>query len=280
MDDTFVSKHTLTCGTFAKLNPFSATQPFLNFLFFMKNYKNLLLTLLTIFSLGLTSCLHIVEEVTFNNKGNGSYKMNLDMSEVKGMMEMFKGMDTDSTAVEGAEGEVAAEEDNSMAQMGTEISGVAGTLKTIQGVTNIVEINDTTAFQFGYSFDFNSVETLNKALKVINKEKYDSKVEEIYIFNGKSFERKAQGDMGEEIKKALAEGDDEAGEESMDMVKMFFADMTYKQVYHFPDRQVKKSSNGLSELSDDDHTLTITLKPFDEEQLKSKANVRTEVKLK
>jgi len=51
-------------------------------------------------------------------------------------------------------------------------------------------------------------------------------------------------------------------------------------VYHFPDRKVKKSSNGLSELSDDDHTLTITLKPFDEEQLKSKANVTTEVKLK
>lgn len=246
----------------------------------MKNHKSLLLTLLMLVSLGLTSCLHIVEEVTFHNKGNGSYKMNLDMSEMKGMMDMLKGMETDSAAV--AEGEEApAEEDNSMAQMGSEISGVASTLKTIQGITNVVEVNDTSNFQFGYTFDFNSVETLNKALKVINKEKYDSKVEEIYKFNGKSFERLAQGDMGEEIKKALAEGEDaEGGEESMEMVKMFFADMTYKQVYHFPDRQVKKSSNGLSELSDDNHTLTITLKPFDEEQMKSKATVSTEVKLK
>lgn len=248
----------------------------------MKNYKSLLLTLLMLVSLGLSSCLHIVEEVTFHNKGNGSYKMNLDMSEMKGMMDMLKGMETDSTAVaEGEEAEAPAEDDNSMAQMGSEISGVAGTLKTIQGITNVVEINDTTNFQFGYSFDFNSVETLNKALKVINKEKYDSKVEEVYKFNGKSFERLPQGDMGEEIKKALAEGEDaEGGEENMDMVKMFFADMTYKQVYHFPDREVKKSSNGLSELSDDNHTLTITLKPFDEEQMKSKATISTEVKLK
>lgn len=248
----------------------------------MKNHKNLLLTLLMLVSLGLSSCLHIVEEVTFHNKGNGSYKMNLDMSEIKGMMDMFEGMESDSTAAEGEEAEAPAAEDNSMAQMGSEISGVANTLKTIPGITNVVEINDTTTFQFGYSFDFNSVETLNKALKVINKEKYDSKVEEVYKFNGKSFERLAQGDMGEEIKKALAEGEDaeEGGDESMDMVKMFFADMTYKQIYHFPDREVKKSSNSLSELSDDNHTLTITLKPFDEEQLKNKASVSTEVKLK
>ncbi len=86
--------------------------------------------------------------------------------------------------------------------------------------------------------------------------------------------------MGEQIKKAIAEGEesDEAG--NMEMVKTFFADMSYKQVYHFPERKIKNSSNGLSEISDEGHTLTITLKPFDEEQQKKKLNVGTVVKLK
>ncbi|MBK6930283.1 MAG: hypothetical protein IPH12_05240 [Saprospirales bacterium] len=92
--------------------------------------------------------------------------------------------------------------------------------------------------------------------------------------------RLSSGDLGEEIKKALASGEEEAEEGSLEMMKTFFADMTYKQVYHFPERRIKKSTNELSEVSDDGHTLTITLKPFDEEQQKKRLNVSTEVKLK
>ena len=63
------------------------------------------------------------------------------------------------------------------------------------------------------------------------------------------------------------------------MMKMFFADMSYQQIYRFTDRKIKKSDNKLGELSDDDHTLTVTLKPFDEEQMKQKASVATKIKL-
>jgi hypothetical protein len=244
----------------------------------MKNLKNLFLAVLATGSIALTGCLHIIEEVTFNDKGSGNYALTLDMSEVKGMMDMLQTMSPDS-----AGGEVPAqgEQDNSMAQMGQEISGVASTLKGIQGITNVVELNDTAAFKFGYSFDFADVAALNRALKVVNKDKYDSKVEEVFKFNGKSFERLSAGDMGEEVKKALSESEgEEGGEETMDMMKMMFADMSYKQVYHFPDREIKKSSNELAELSDNNHTMTITIKPFDEEQATKKVSVATEVKLK
>ncbi|MBX2893064.1 MAG: hypothetical protein KF734_19295 [Saprospiraceae bacterium] len=242
----------------------------------MKNVKNLLLAVFAMGSMALTGCLHIIEEVTFKDKGNGNYSMTLDMSEMKGMMDMFKGMASDSTENEDA----PAMEDNSMAQMGQEISGVASTLKGIQGITNVVEINDTASFKFGYSFDFADIAALNRALKVVNKDKYDSKVDEVFKFNGKNFERLSAGDMGAEIKKALSESEDEGGEDSMDMMKMMFADMSYKQIYHFPDREIKKSSNDLTQLSNNNHTLTITLKPFDEEQKNKKASVATEVKLK
>lgn len=244
----------------------------------MKQFRNLFLAVLAVGSMALTGCLHIVEEVTFKDKGNGQYALTLDMSEVKGMMDMLNTMPTDSTGT----GAPAGQQDNSMAQMGQEISGVASTLKGIEGITNVVELNDTAAFKFGYSFDFADVAALNRALKVVNKDKYDSKVDEVFKFSGKNFERLGTGDMGEEIKKALAEGggEEEGGEEALDMMKMMFADMSYKQIYHFPDREIKKNTNDLAEVSSDKHSMTITLKPFDEEQAKKKATVATEIKLK
>jgi hypothetical protein len=248
----------------------------------MKNFKNLFLLLLAVSVFGLSSCLHIIEEATFRNNGSGEYKMMIDMSEMKGMMDMMKNMAPDSAAAgtEGADPMAAMEQDNSMAMLGQEMSKVSSTIKSVDGITDVIEISDTASFQYGYTFKFANVAALNRALKIINKEKYESKAEEIYKFNGKSFERLGAGDLSEELKKAMGEagGDDEAG--SMEMVKMFFADMSYKQIYHFPDRKVKKSSNAISELTDDNHTLTITLKPFNEEQQKKNPTISTKVKLK
>lgn len=256
----------------------------------MKNWKNLLVLLFASGSLLLTGCLHIIEEVTFRNDKSGTYKMTIDMSEVKSMMDAFKGMGEDSTATdstgeqgvvteEPAEEPAAAEEDNSMAAMGSELTGVTNSLKGIPGITNVQEMNDTSTYQFGYSFDFANVDALNKALKIINKEKYDARADETFKFTGKSFERIGVADIGAELKKALSESD-EGDEESMEMIKMFFADMTYEQVYTFPDRMVKKSTNKLSELDPAGHTVKIVLKPFDEEQQKQKPSVATKVRLK
>lgn len=256
----------------------------------MKNLKNLFLVVLTLSVTALTSCLHIIEEATFRNNGSGNYKMTLDMSEMKGMMDMFKGMagdssamNMDSTSIQG-EGDYtppadAATEDP-MGGLGEQMSSVAATIKGVQGITNVVEIKDTSNFNFGYSFDFADVAALNRALKIINKDKYESKVDEVFRFNGKSFERLEAGDMGAEMKKAMMENGGEDEEGGMDMMKMFLADMSYKQIYHFPDRAVKKSDNKFSEITDDGHTLTINLKPFDEDQIKQKASVNAKVKLK
>lgn len=244
----------------------------------MKNVHKLFLAALTVGALALGGCLHVLEEVTFKNNGAGTYKMTIDMSEMKNMLDMFKGMAEDSL---GAGNEEAPDMgDNGMGEMGSQLSSVAQSLKGISGITGVTEINDTSTFTFGYSFEFADVAALNKAMKIINKEKYDSKVEEVFRFKGKRFERLSSGDLGEEIKKAMASGEDEAEDGSVEMMKSFFADMTYRQVYHFPDRRIRKSTNELSEVSDDGHTLTITLKPFDEEQQKKRLGVGTQVKLK
>ncbi len=264
----------------------------------MKFLKNLFLAALVIGATGLTGCLHIIEEATFRNNGSGTYKMTFDMSELKGMMDMMKGMGGD-VAAEPADSAgmsdggdftpppppPAPEEANPMSGLSEQFSGVAIALKDVPGITNIVEINDTSAFNFGYSFDFANIAALNRALKIVGKDKFDTKTEETFKFTGKTFERLNAGDMSAEIKKALAENTGEEEEDAdaggqADMMKMFFADMSYKQLYHFPDRKVKKSDNKLGEIGDDGHTLTISLKPFDEEQQKQKASVAAKVKLK
>ncbi len=251
----------------------------------MKKFQKLTLALLAFGALTLSSCLHIIEDVTFLNSGKGSYKMTIDMSEVKGMMEMMKGMAPADSTGGGGGMEMPGAGGGEMTQMGQGLSEVASSLKNVQGITNVVETNDTTNFKFGYTFDFADVSALNRALKVINKEKYQSKDEEIYKFTGKSFERLGAGDIGAEMKKAMSENDgggEEGGEGGMDMdmIKNFFGDMSYKQVYHFPDREIKKQDNAIGEISDDKHTLTIMLKPFDEEQQKKKVTIATTVKLK
>ncbi|MFN5235734.1 MAG: hypothetical protein ACK5FV_01035 [Bacteroidota bacterium] len=253
----------------------------------LKTRNFLIPVLLLAFSM-LTGCLHIIEEVTLSSKGSGTYQMVVDMSELKGMMDMMKGMgenmpgeESDSTII-GGEGDYtppATEADeNPMGNIGEEFSGVAGSLEGIPGISNVIAINDTAAYKFGYSFDFIDITALNRALKVIGKEKYDTKTEETFRYSGKNFERLGVGDLGGEIKKTLSESE-EVDESQMDMMKMFFADMSYQQIYRFTDRKIKKSDNKLGELSDDDHTLTVTLKPFDEEQMKQKASVATKIKL-
>lgn len=264
----------------------------------MTNFRKLFLFALLATSFTLTGCLNILEEVTFRNNGAGTYTMTLDMSEMKGMMDMMKSMGDmkQEEATEGEKdmnsGDVPAQEEaqpaeeagenpGDMSQIGEQLTGgVAKALSGVAGITNVVEINDTSAFKFGYKFDFANVEALNKAIKIINKEKYDAKADETFKFTGKKFERLGAANIGEELKKALSQGDEDAEEGQMDMMKSFFADMKYTQIYYFPDRKVKKSSNTLSEITDEGHTLTITQKPFSEDEAMKKAGIITAVKLK
>jgi hypothetical protein len=252
----------------------------------MKNLKILLLTLFS--SIFLTNCLHITEELTLKKNGSGTYKLNFDMSEVKSMMAMMAGMQPvkDSTMTDSTANGAAAEDPmgggGQMAEMGKQLTDVAASLKGVKGISNISEINDTATYQFGYTFDFADDIALNKALKIIGKDKYESNNAETYKFDGKKFERLAVGDFGAEIKKQLSQEEDnaeEGAESQMEMLKMFFADMTYKQIYHF-ESNVKKSSNELSEVSEDTKTVTISQKPFDEEQSKKNIGVATVIKLK
>ena len=261
----------------------------------MKNLKNLILATLLLAATALSSCLHIIEEATFRNNGSGTYKLTFDMSELKGMIDMMKGMGegagmeepSDSSSISDGgdftpdKGENAGGMEDPMGGLGQQFKGISESLSSVDGISNVIEINDTSEFQYGYSFEFSNVQALNRALKIVGKERFESgKSEDTFKFTGKSFERLGAGDMSAQLKEAMGGGEDDADESQADMMKMFLADMSYKQIYHFPDHKMKKSSNKLGEVGDNGHTVTITLKPFNEDQQKQKASVATKVKLK
>lgn len=249
----------------------------------MKKFKNLFLLLLAVGSLSLTGCLHIVEELTMRNNGSGSYKLTFDLSEMKDMLDMVKSMAADSTGQAPAEG--MGELGNPMSMMGmkSESMELMNALKALPGVSNVAESNDTVKLVSSFSFDFADAAALNRALHAIYKDRFDKKIEDPYKNSKKKFERFATADLGTLFRTTFDEAADASeaeGEGMGDMASMFFSSMTYKQVYNFPDRTVKKSTNPLSEISADGHTVTIEIKPFDTEQQKQNPSVATVVSLK
>jgi hypothetical protein len=248
----------------------------------MKSIKNLFLLLLTAGSLLATGCLHIVEELTTKKNGSGSYKLTFDMSEMKDMMDMVKSMAADSLSADSA---AMPEIGNPMAMLGgkSESGAFLGALRSIPGITNVAESNDTVQLVSSFSFDYADNAALNRALHAIYKDRFDKKITDPYKNAKKKFQRFATADLGTMFRAAFDEASDAAGEDDEgmgDMAGMFFSTMTYKQVYIFPDRTVKKSTNPLSEISADGHTVTIEMKPFDKEQQASNPSVATEIQLK
>jgi hypothetical protein len=262
------------------------------------NYLSRVFTLVFLAaSVMLTGCLDITEEVTYRNTGAGTYTMKMDMSQMKSMMEMLKGMgDTekgeeiaaDQDSTESDDGikviespSKAAESESPMgaggmpgaadlSKMGEEFTKSVGSLKRVKGITNGVAINDTTSLIYGYSFDFESVDALNRAINVLNKDKFDGAAGVTFVAGKNSFERTKANDLGGLISQAMSESEEAA--ESMDMLKMFFGDMKYTQIYHF-DKKVKKSANTGASISADGKTVTLIAKPFsDDEKTKAISN--------
>jgi hypothetical protein len=273
----------------------------------MNVIRKIQFAILAIVAIGLTGCLDITEEVTYKGDGSGSYTMKMDMSQMKGMMDMMKNMGgdvgkdaagqegvvSDMEPVEGEKSEevkegseVKEEKDGSplggdmpgagdLTKMGEEFTKSIEGIQKMKGVKSAVAINDTTNLVYGYTFEFDNIETLNKAINTLNKDKFEGKGGNTFVATKKSFERTSANDLGGLISQAMNEG--EEGMEGMDMLKMFFGEMKYKQIYHF-DKKVKKSSNSEAEISADGKTVTLIAKPFSDSQ-KSKSIVNA-LKLK
>lgn len=185
-----------------------------------------LTSLLLIFS--LSSCFEVIEDVTINKDGSGTFKINANFSESSGKIKTC--MLLDSMFGVAMPNQVMIEENFAKA---------ISQLKNTAGITNIVTTQNFEDYLFSISYDFNNETTLNNSfLQIIQVfDKNGVLPYQPYSFNSKSFSRNH--------KKSLTQQQEEK------LKKMFIEVLQsarYISVYRLPTK-VTSTSNTSSKIS-------------------------------
>ncbi|MBL7827317.1 MAG: hypothetical protein JNJ57_11840 [Saprospiraceae bacterium] len=232
----------------------------------------------------LSGCFNIVEEITINKDGSGTYSYSIDGSEIKKMVEGFarnqpKKPEADSSAQQS----IPSASDPDSNKMERAIRHIS----SMPGISNAKSLFDSTQMRFGYAFDFDHLDHMVEAIKTGTAElamglwNEESKIEQ----TKKQFLRTYGSDSFQDAlmelfaKKGAEEGREISGMEGI--LKMMLGSMSLKQVYHFPDRKVKNCNHPMAKISKDKHTVTIFTEPFQEQTSKSaKTPATLKIKLK
>jgi hypothetical protein len=221
----------------------------------------LLLRLLVILAVALTpACLEMEEEISLEKKGNGTYRMTVDMGQMMEMLSSFMGEGEDPTA-------------ETFAQMDSAIRESVKQLREMEGISNVSSQSE--GYRFTVQYDFRSIDDLNDAnansdLTGAGTPFGDEATGPNYSLVKRTFERQSVP-----IDDLLGDLEDEEG--SLEMVKMFMADAVYKQVYHLPGK-VKSVTNDKSEISEDGKTVTTEIPLLD--WMEGTADVGNKIKFK
>ena len=224
--------------------------------------KNVIIGLFTFVSLFMfTGCIDFLEEITYHKDGSGTYQFTVDMSAMKSMLDGL--------------GSNEEQEKDPMKDIDSKFKELEDKFEKIKGISQFKNINDTSAFVFGFSFDFKDALALNNALLAQD----DQLASSTNLFSGskRTLTRFNKGSMAEIMKNELA--GEETDEEQMAMVKSMFGDMKLRTIYHF-DRRVKSSSNVNSLISADNKNVTLDYYFFKPELNKGDDGVGTVIKLK
>jgi hypothetical protein len=217
--------------------------------------KQLSFILIFVLAIITSSCLDMVEEITLNRDGSGSYSMSIDMSE---MMTMMKGL---------MSSEEENNETNFSGSMDSTMQELAATLRDMQGISNVA--HQTENFKFKISYDFADIEALNEAAQnnalssggMGQGEMMDGMMptNPAYEWTKKTFER-IDPPTEDLLDQASSEDDEMA--QAMEMAKMFMGSASYKSIYHFPGK-IKKMENDDARISADKKTATLEVKLLD-----------------
>ncbi len=273
----------------------------------MKSFKNkIVLSMLVVMMVVFNGCINIIEEISFNKDGSGSYALTFDLS---AMMSMLKDMDLGDMLNEGeaveeeGDGEDVVKEERKPTVIdsvinfgdliaergeGMEIENPAF-WKKVNMRLNMNEPNGV--FEMTMFFDFKKTKEIayfNENLSKLGDGNSDVSGSEMggvlkmmtvgfmqskdkISFKKRKFSRKVtKNDKSDE------KLDDEA-QQQQDMMKMMMATATWKTIYNFP-RKVKSVKNNNAQISKDGKTVTTTLNLM--EMMDGNADMADEIKLK
>lgn len=112
------------------------------------NSKRLNLALMLVLTLMNTSCLEIIEHYRFRADGSGTFSIELDLKEVKELMQEVKN-------------------DANMEYKAIKFEKEELRLGAVDGISNIVTTPNLELYNFQMSFDFTSIIALNNALNTL-----------------------------------------------------------------------------------------------------------------
>jgi|GEM_PF-5362305 len=229
---------------------------------------------LSVFCMALTSCIDILEKINLKKDGSGQYSMSITINEnLKGMM-----TEAMTAALKNpADDEDLPAEDDGDAQGGFKdtFRELENQLKNIKGVSNFITVMDEENFNYGYSFDFDNIETLNKcmevtagtslakmpgAMKVGKKGKPYTPTARYIEWSKNTLIRHQSAELAKVLEMKKTEGSNAGMMGGLD-VGFLFQDMKYICEYTF-EQSVKSVSNEAATLADSKQAVVLECKPF------------------
>lgn len=186
-------------------------------------------------------CFELIEEMTLNNNGSGTYQITYDMSASKDMINMMRSF------TEGTEDDITAS-----------FGGFDDGLEDIEGkpgISNAEVIADSVNYVFTLKFDFDSINSLNNVLAEILSDENGGTIE-AFSFDGNELVRNHDTDM-----KAMLIDDEEDDAQYEAMMIQQYKDVSFTTRYHFSKR-VRNVSNDLAEIKNNGRTVEMKLYLF------------------
>ncbi len=178
-----------------------------------------------------TGCLDMVEEISLNNDGSGTYVYSMDVSKLVEQLKPLASLDSTGQMM-----------NNLYKNFDSTYTSYVQKYEGINGVSN-VRYDKSTADVYKITLDFTNVDVLNTVVDITKGEEVETG---LYTWSKGRFNRK---DGGVAISDELL-GDDE----NKEMAELYLKDMTYSLILHFPGK-VKSVSNKNAVLSDNDRTV-------------------------
>jgi hypothetical protein len=251
----------------------------------MKRAQNPGIFVLLLAVLSFSNCLHFIEEITINKNGGGAYSLTIDGREIKRSFNSMGELVGDKFKQKGVSDSTIAElksRDTTQQNDGVRAKAIEH-LRLQNGIRKVENVEDSLQFLSGYRFEFDDLTSLKNAMSSGATESSMGfwNVGSDVRLDKKTFYRKAASKSIRDLmlESLLKKGADQGKPVNNGefMLRKLFGSLTYKQVYHFPDRKVKGCNNPDATISSDKHTVTILTRPF---QLDEKSAAKTPAELK
>lgn len=198
-----------------------------------------------------TSCLDIQESVFMRDNGSGKFALTVNLENMESLLKLAQKFSGDADA-----------DTDIMTDTEVDFEKLKKKLEQQPGISHVSRIIENNNRLLGISFDFDNVNSLNKALKELNDSKGTS--QDYFTYQKGKLTRTNTLEITDKVEsKIKAETDIDLSVNGM-MIGSLLKDMSYTTKYTF-ERPVKTTSNPASKITNEGRTVTLTHYFFDKE---------------